>query len=63
MCSYQPILAIVTTDKGQIGGGGVPFFYCQNADEQQQVAFTLEKCLDAVVHEITPNTMIIVKHS
>lgn len=61
--NMNPILAIVTTDKEQIGGGGVPIFYCNNADEQQHIAFTLEKCLDAIVHEITSQTYIIVKHS
>lgn len=61
--NLSPIVAIVTTEKERVGGGGVPIFYCKNADEQQQVAFTLEKCLDALVHEITPTTYIIVKHT
>ncbi len=60
--SGTKILAVITTSRDQIGGGA-PIFYCQNAEEQQQVAFTLEKCLDAIVQEITPSTLIVVNHS
>jgi hypothetical protein len=56
------ILAIITTEQRQIGGGA-PIFYAKDDRELQQISFTLEKILDGVVHEITPNTLIIVKHS
>ncbi len=61
MLDVNPILAIITTSKDQVGGG-TPIFYCQSAEEQQQIAFTLERCLDATIHQITPLTMILVKH-
>lgn len=57
----KPILAIITTSRDQVGGGA-PIFYCQSEEEQQQVAFTLERCLDATIHEITPSVLILVKH-
>lgn len=57
----KPIIAVITTSRDQVGGGA-PIFYCQTEDEQQQVAFTLERCLDASVHQITPATLILVKH-
>lgn len=57
----KPILAIITTSRDQVGGGA-PIFYCQTSEEQQQIAFTLERCLDATIHEISPSVLILVKH-
>ncbi|AMA73591.1 MULTISPECIES: capping complex subunit for YIEGIA [Aneurinibacillus] len=56
------ILAIITTDRTHVGGGA-PIFYAKQEKELQQIAFTLEKILDGIAHEITPDTLIIVKHS
>ncbi|MFT9847546.1 capping complex subunit for YIEGIA [Aneurinibacillus sp. REN35] len=56
------ILAIVTTNEGSIGGGA-PVFYAQGEKELQQIAFTLEKILDGIAHEVMPGTIILVKHS
>ncbi|MCI1692989.1 capping complex subunit for YIEGIA [Aneurinibacillus aneurinilyticus] len=58
----QYILAVITKNRSRIGGSP-PIFYAEGEQELQQIAFTLEKILDGVVHEITPDTLIIVKHS
>ncbi|MCZ8512922.1 hypothetical protein O9H85_10925 [Paenibacillus filicis] len=55
------IMAVVTTDKDRVGGGA-PIFIVGTADEQQKVAFLLEKILDASTHDLLNGTLIIVKH-
>jgi len=55
------ILAVITTDKERIAGGA-PIFVEISKERMQQTAFTLEKILDAMVHEIREDTLIIVRH-
>lgn len=55
------ILAVVTMKKEQIGGGA-PIFVMETPEEVQQTAFTLEKILDGMVHYVTDETLIIVRH-
>ncbi len=55
------ILAVVTMKKDQIGGGA-PIFVMQTVEEVQQTAFILEKILDGMVHQVTPETLIVVRH-
>jgi len=55
------ILAVITTDKECIAGGA-PIFVETSKERMQQTAFTLEKILDAMVHEIREDTLIIVRH-
>jgi hypothetical protein len=55
------ILAIVTTSPDKVGGGS-PIFYARDHRELQATAFTLEKILDGMAHEVTPQIMIIVRH-
>ncbi|WP_312108628.1 capping complex subunit for YIEGIA [Brevibacillus reuszeri] len=55
------ILAVITVDKGSIAGGA-PIFIEPNKERMQQTAFTLEKIMDAMVHEINEDTLIIVRH-
>ncbi len=55
------ILAAITTDNDEVGGG-MPIFYVKNEDEMQEMAGRMANILDAMVHEITPRTLIIVKH-
>lgn len=55
------ILAVITTQKEKIAGGA-PIFFVDSNDELQHVAFTLEKILDGMVHEVEPSTLIIVRH-
>lgn len=57
----KAILAIVTLNKEQVGGGA-PIFYATNAEELQQLSFTLEKILDAMTHTLNEQTTILVKH-
>ncbi|GED66648.1 hypothetical protein BRE01_03500 [Brevibacillus reuszeri] len=55
------ILAVITVDKASIAGGA-PIFIEPNKERMQQTAFTLEKIMDAMVHEINEDTLIIVRH-
>ncbi|MDF2681388.1 MAG: hypothetical protein K0R47_2578 [Brevibacillus sp.] len=55
------ILAVITLSKEKIAGGA-PIFIEANKEKMQQVAFTLEKILDAMVHEVSEDTLIIVRH-
>ncbi|WP_373864961.1 MULTISPECIES: capping complex subunit for YIEGIA [Paenibacillus] len=43
-------------------GGGAPIFIVDNPDEQQEVAFKLEKKLDASAYDLQNGTFIIVDH-
>lgn len=55
------ILAVITLSKDTIAGGA-PIFIEPDKDKMQQTAFTLEKILDAMVHEVREDTLIIVRH-
>ncbi|MNL83572.1 hypothetical protein D3C87_2112540 [compost metagenome] len=55
------IVAVVTADKNQVAGGA-PIFIVRNQDEHQEVAFKLEKILDASAHDLQNGTMILVDH-
>jgi hypothetical protein len=55
------IMAIVTADKEQVAGGA-PIFIVRNEEEQQKVAFLLEKILDASAHDLQNGSMILVDH-
>lgn len=55
------IIAIVTTNKEMIGGGGVPVFITSE-NSFQEVSMRLSKIMDASTHEIDAEIMIIVKH-
>lgn len=57
----KAIIAVITTKKEQIGGGA-PIFIMNTKEEAQQTAFTLEKILDGMVHYVTEETLIIVRH-
>lgn len=56
------ILAILTTDKTVQGGGGCPIFYVENNDDLQQKALLISKSVGGMVHGISKETLIIVKH-
>ncbi|WP_426453547.1 capping complex subunit for YIEGIA [Paenibacillus sp. S-38] len=55
------ILAVITMDKSKVAGGA-PIFVTGSPEEQQQVAFKLEKIMDASAHDLQNGTLIIVKH-
>lgn len=54
------IIAIVTTNKELISGGGVPVFITKE-NNFQEVSMNLSKIMDASTHEIDAEIMIIVK--
>lgn len=57
----EKIVAIVAMDPDRVAGGA-PIFIASDAEEQQQVAFSLEKILDATAHDLKNGMMILVKH-
>ncbi|CAJ1002868.1 MULTISPECIES: hypothetical protein [Bacillales] len=56
------IVAVVTTNKEHVAGG-VPVFVVPSRERMQQTAFTLEKVMDAMVHELDDETLIVVRHN
>ena len=56
------ILAVLTTDKTFIGGGGCHIFYLENNEQLQQKALLISKCVGGMVHGISEETLIVVKH-
>lgn len=57
----KTILAVITMDREQVGGGS-PIFYAKSKQELQQLSFTLEKIMDAMAHTLNESTIILVKH-
>jgi len=57
----KKILAVITTKKEQVAGGA-PIFIMDTMEEVQKTAFTLEKILDGMVHQVTEQSVIIVRH-
>ena len=55
-------LAIITTDKTLQVGGGCPIFYANDNDDLQNKAMLMSKCVGGMVHEISDNILIVVKH-
>ncbi|WP_047152641.1 capping complex subunit for YIEGIA [Aneurinibacillus tyrosinisolvens] len=56
------ILAVITMDRNRVGGGA-PVFYANSQKELQEIAATLERTIDGMAHEVTADTLIIIKHS
>lgn len=56
------IVAIVVHNAHQVDGGA-PIFIAGSPEEQQQLAFSLEKILDANAHDLKNGTIIIVDHA
>lgn len=56
------IIAIITTKQDAVKAGGAPVFITNSRESLQKVSSTLERTLDAAVHEVDPDTMIIVAH-
>ena len=54
------IVAVITTNQGNIKGGGVPFFVTSDRETLQKISITLEKIMDASAHEIDENTVVII---
>lgn len=55
------IMAIITTDKDKVAGGA-PIFIASSKEEQEQIAFRLEKILDAAVHDLKNGQLVVVDH-
>jgi len=55
------VKAIVTTQPGKVDGGA-PIFVADGRKELEELAFLLEKILDASAHDLKNGTFILVKH-
>ena len=55
-------LAVITTDKNMNKSGGCPVFYVNNDDELQKQALLVAKCVDGMVHQISEEVLIVVRH-
>lgn len=55
-------LAVITTDKNMNTLGGCPVFYANNDDDLQNKALLVAKCMDGMVHEISEEVLIVVRH-
>jgi hypothetical protein len=55
------IVAVITVDKEKIAGGA-PIFIASSREEQEQIAFLLEKIMDANAHDLKNGLMIIIDH-
>lgn len=55
-------LAVITIDKSMTSAGGCPIFYAKDDDDMQNKAMLMAKCVDGVVHQISKEILIIVKH-
>lgn len=57
---HSMIVALITTNQGNVKGGGAPFFIAADRETLQKVSMTLEKIMDASAHEINEDTIVIV---
>ena len=55
-------LAVITTDKNMNTSGGCPSFYANDDDDLQKKALLMAKCVDGMVHQISDEVLIVVKH-
>lgn len=55
------ILAVISMFPDKVGGGA-PIFLARNEEELEELAFLLEKIMDAMCHDLKNGTRIIVKH-
>lgn len=56
------IVAVVSTNPDNISGG-VPIFIAGSEKERGEVAFTLEKIMDASAHDLQNGSFILVDHT
>lgn len=54
------ILAAVTTTGERVSG--VPVFYAENQEEQERMAKTLSRVLEAIAHDLGNGIYILVRH-
>jgi hypothetical protein len=56
------IRAVVADNRERIGSSGAPVFLVDHPEEAQQLAFLLEKILDATAHDLRNGVFILVDH-
>ncbi|MFD1349220.1 capping complex subunit for YIEGIA [Oceanobacillus caeni] len=61
MMIEKAILAIITLDPSKVSGGA-PIFICKTKDELENVAANIEAITDGIVHGLSDELFIVVKH-
>lgn len=57
------IVAVVTLDGENVQSGGAPTFIVGSKEEQAKIAFSLEKIMDATVHDLGSGPYVLVDHT
>ncbi|MBE3597736.1 MAG: hypothetical protein IMX02_02665 [Limnochordaceae bacterium] len=55
------VLAVITTDR-EYRPAGAPVFYARDRDDLERIALYLCRSALATAHEVTPGTLIIMRH-
>ncbi|WP_156289243.1 capping complex subunit for YIEGIA [Oceanobacillus salinisoli] len=61
MIIEKAILAVITLNESKISGGA-PIFICETKKELEQVAANIEAITDGIVHALSDELYIVVKH-
>ena len=54
--------AVITKDKKMSTSGGCPVIYANDDDDLQKKALLMAKCVDGMVHQISEEVLIVVRH-
>ncbi len=57
----KAVLAVITTNPSKVNGGA-PIFICESKKELETFAANLEAITDGIVHSLSEELYIIVKH-
>lgn len=60
--NQKSILAVVTTSKENVAGGGCPIFIAADGEDIQRIIYLLENILDGMAHEVDEQTYVVVRH-
>ncbi len=55
-------LALLTTNKNMLTSPGCPVIYANNEEDLQKKALLTAKCVGGMVHEISQDVLIVVRH-
>lgn len=58
----EKIVAVVTTDKEKVTGGGVPIFLAPDRQEAENTALLIARIMGAMVHDLGNGCLLIVVH-
>ncbi len=53
------MLAVITTDKNKVYGGGVPIFFCESKKEMEDISLMMSRLFKAMVHDLENGVWVI----